>query len=141
MSLQSYYPVCHHGSQYDFSCRDLMFNLYERHVYQRCAHCDFMFNNPQPLLPQLSSFYPINYEVYEEESRLKKISPLRKYILKKYYCCAHLNSNPLIDAVTEYLKLETSSCFKREYPLKHLNCLNNIQPALIIDDILGHNHP
>jgi heptosyltransferase-2 len=36
------------------------------------------------------------------------------------------------DAVIEYLALECSPCFKRECPLGHLNCLNNIKPKTII---------
>ena len=35
------------------------------------------------------------------------------------------------NAVIEYLDLECSPCFKRECPLGHLNCLNNIKPANI----------
>jgi heptosyltransferase-2 len=36
------------------------------------------------------------------------------------------------NAVIEYLGLACSPCFKRECPLGHLNCLNNIQPSVII---------
>ena len=36
------------------------------------------------------------------------------------------------DAVIEYLGLDCSPCFKRECPLGHLNCLNNIQPMTVI---------
>ncbi len=35
-------------------------------------------------------------------------------------------------AVVEYLGLECSPCFKRECPLKHLNCLKNIAPQQVI---------
>jgi heptosyltransferase-2 len=36
------------------------------------------------------------------------------------------------DAIIEYLGLDCSPCFKRECPLGHLNCLNNIKPTTII---------
>lgn len=39
------------------------------------------------------------------------------------------------DAVIEYLALECSPCFKRECPLKHLNCLNNIKPDAVIRNL------
>ncbi|MGZ8918324.1 MAG: glycosyltransferase family 9 protein, partial [Methylobacter sp.] len=34
-------------------------------------------------------------------------------------------------AVVLYLGLECSPCFKRECPLKHLNCLNQIYPQYV----------
>jgi len=40
-----------------------------------------------------------------------------------------------LDAVVEYLGLNCSPCFKRECPLNHLNCLKQIQAAIIIDRI------
>jgi len=39
------------------------------------------------------------------------------------------------DAVIEYLALECSPCFKRECPLGHLNCLNDIHADLVIKRI------
>ncbi|MDP1659059.1 MAG: lipopolysaccharide heptosyltransferase II, partial [Methylotenera sp.] len=38
-------------------------------------------------------------------------------------------------AVVEYLALDCSPCFKRECPLGHLNCLNNISPQQVIHHI------
>lgn len=40
------------------------------------------------------------------------------------------------DAVIEYLDLDCSPCFKRECPLGHLNCLNQILPNKIIKSII-----
>ncbi|MEE9331803.1 MAG: lipopolysaccharide heptosyltransferase II [Methylophilaceae bacterium] len=39
------------------------------------------------------------------------------------------------DAVVKYLGLECSPCFKRKCPLEHLNCLNNIKPASVIQGL------
>jgi heptosyltransferase-2 len=38
-------------------------------------------------------------------------------------------------AVIEYLGLACSPCFKRVCPLKHLNCLKQIQPSSVIADL------
>ncbi len=38
-------------------------------------------------------------------------------------------------AVIEYLGLHCSPCFKRECPLKHLNCLKQIQPQHVISNL------
>lgn len=127
MNPQSSCPVCHQDSHYDFSSRDLMFNLYERYDYHHCTHCGFVFQHPLPSLTQISSFYPNDYEVYEEESRLKKISLLRKSILKKYYGYAHLKTNPLIDAVCVIAQLINNKHevhFKLEGKLLDVGCGN-----------------
>jgi 2-polyprenyl-3-methyl-5-hydroxy-6-metoxy-1,4-benzoquinol methylase len=76
-----------------------MFNLYERYDYHRCDNCGFVFQYPLPSAEQISAFYPSEYEVYEEESRLKKVSGLRKSILKKYYGYSHLNTNFFNDII------------------------------------------
>jgi 2-polyprenyl-3-methyl-5-hydroxy-6-metoxy-1,4-benzoquinol methylase len=99
MTPQISCPVCNHASKYDFSCRDLMFNHYERYDYQRCSECNFIFQHPLPTAEQISSFYPSEYEVYEEGSRLKKVSGLRKSILKKYYGYNHLKTNLFNDTI------------------------------------------
>lgn len=39
------------------------------------------------------------------------------------------------EAVIEYLGLECSPCFKRECPLKHLNCLKKLYPEIILKNI------
>lgn len=39
-------------------------------------------------------------------------------------------------AKIQYLALECSPCFKRECPLQHTNCLNEIKPAVIVAAVL-----
>lgn len=92
-------PVCNQPSLYNFSSRDLMFDHYERYDYHRCTSCNFIFQYPLPILEQISTFYPNEYEVYEEQSRLKKVSGLRKSILKKYYGYTHLSTSVFNDFI------------------------------------------
>lgn len=40
------------------------------------------------------------------------------------------------NAIVKYLDLDCSPCFKRECPLGHLNCLNNIKPTSVIQNVL-----
>lgn len=127
MSHQVYCPVCNQRSFFDFSSRDLMFNLYERYDYYRCTECGFVFQHPLPTLAQIGSFYPSEYMVYEEESRLKRISSLRKSFLKKYYDYAHLETNPLNDAICSIPKLFSNKHevhFKLDGKLLDVGCGN-----------------
>jgi len=98
-------PVCNQPSQYDFSSRDLMFGHYKRYDYHRCTNCHFIFQHPLPTAVQISSFYPNEYEIYEEQSRLKKVSGLRKSILKKYYGYSHLSTSAFNDFICFIPKL------------------------------------
>jgi len=74
-----------------------MFGHHERYDYQRCTNCHFIFQHPMPTADQISAFYPDSYEVYEEQSRLKKFGAFRKSALKKYYGYSHLNTSVLSD--------------------------------------------
>ena len=92
-------PICHSESRYDFSGRDLMFRRFDRYDYQKCTSCDFIFQFPLPSPEQISAFYPDSYDVYEVDSRLKKISQFNKSILKRYYGYVHLKTSPFTDVL------------------------------------------
>lgn len=127
MNTHTLCPICNQLSLFEFSSRDLMFNLYERYDYYRCTECRFVFQHPLPTLVQISSFYPNEYMVYEEESRLKKISILRKSTLKKYYGYTHLKTNPLIDAISVITQLFNNNHevhFKLDGKLLDVGCGN-----------------
>lgn len=93
-------PICNSPSQYEFSSRDLMFNHFERYDYQCCTKCDFVFQHPLPTSEKIASFYPSDYDVYEEQSRIKKVSALRKSFLKKYYGYLHLKTLSITDLLS-----------------------------------------
>ncbi len=83
-------PICKSLSNYNFSSRDLMFNHYERFDYFKCTNCNAVFQHPMPTDDQINSFYPENYSVFDEKSRLRKISSLKKAILWKKNAYSHL---------------------------------------------------
>ena len=100
MSQTTSCPICNNPSQYEFSSRDLMFNHFKRYDYQCCTKCDFVFQHPLPTSEKIASFYPSDYEVYEEQSRIKKVSALRKSFLKKYYGYLHLKTLSITDLLS-----------------------------------------
>jgi len=85
-------PVCNQASLYNFSSRDLMFNHFNRFDYHQCQSCDLIFQFPLPSPQEISAFYPNEYDIYEETSRLKKISPFKKALLKNIFGYTHLNT-------------------------------------------------
>lgn len=82
-----------------------MFNHDERYDYHSCVACHFVFQYPLPSSEKIATFYPDDYSVYEEQSRLKLISGIRKSILKKYYGYSHLSTSVFNDLVSPVLKL------------------------------------
>ncbi len=61
---------------------------------------------------------------------------LDKKLIAIYGSSNPYHTPPMSDqAIVEYLKLECSPCFKRECPLVHLNCLKNIKPQQVIDNL------
>jgi 2-polyprenyl-3-methyl-5-hydroxy-6-metoxy-1,4-benzoquinol methylase len=92
-------PICNHPSKFDFSSRDLMFNHHTRYDYAVCTNCDLVFQTPQPSDTEIASFYPSHYDVYDVDSKLKRISSWRKSRLKTCYGYHHLKTNRLLDFI------------------------------------------
>lgn len=88
-------PVCAAAARYDFSGRDLMFGLYRRHDYFRCAQCDCVFQHPMPDAREIASFYPSHYEVYDEEKRARAPSRVKRAVLAFRHGYAHLADGAL----------------------------------------------
>jgi 2-polyprenyl-3-methyl-5-hydroxy-6-metoxy-1,4-benzoquinol methylase len=83
-------PVCGDTGRYDFSGRDLMFGLHRRHDYFLCAGCGAVFQHPMPDMQAIASFYPPDYSVFDEHGRIRRLSGLRRAILRRSRGYRHL---------------------------------------------------
>lgn len=83
-------PVCNGSARYDSSSRDLMFDHYERYDYFKCTDCGSIFLHPLPDLETIGSFYPPHYSVFDSESHIRKVSPLKQAILRRQHGYTHL---------------------------------------------------
>lgn len=83
-------PVCATQSPYEFSGRDLMYELHERYDYFMCPACACVFQNPMPDMAAIATFYPENYMVFDQETRVRKVTKLRMALLRQARGYRHL---------------------------------------------------
>ena len=76
-------PICDTPSRYEFSGRDLMFDLHERYDYNACPTCGGVFQSPMPDMETIATFYPETYTVFDQESRTRSLSRLKKAVLQR----------------------------------------------------------
>jgi len=117
-------PICNYTTHFSFSGRDLMFNHYERYDYNQCTNCELVFQTPTPISERISEFYPTNYDIYEDQSRLKKISLFRLSHLKKKFGYSHLENNWIADLISPLINTFKNSSF--EIPFIHNGALLDI---------------
>lgn len=84
-------PICHGAAEYEFSGRDLMYELHVRYDYFVCPACACVFQSPMPDMQTIASFYPADYMVFDQEKRTRRISPMRLALLRRKRGYAHLN--------------------------------------------------
>lgn len=108
-------PICNHATHFSFSGRDLMFNHFERFDYNQCSNCELVFQLPLPSPERIGSFYPDDYCVYEEQSRLKKISPFRLAVLKRKFGYDHLESSSIADMAARLMDIFKCNAFEIPY--------------------------
>jgi SAM-dependent methyltransferase len=89
-----------------------MFKHFERFDYHQCTNCDLVFQFPLPSAERISAFYPDDYSVYEEQSRLKKIGALRLATLKRQFGYSHLETNLIYDLLSRVLSLFKSNTYE-----------------------------
>lgn len=76
-------PICAGCARYEFSGRDLMYDLHQRYDYYLCTGCGGTFQHPMPDMKTIASFYPSDYSVYAADATQRRISPLRKALLRQ----------------------------------------------------------
>lgn len=108
-------PICNSNSQYSFSSRDLMFNKFKRFDYLQCANCELIFQDPIPSPQEISLFYPNEYDIYEEHSRLKKISSLKLATLKNTFGYSHLKTTLFYNLLAKILSFFNRKQFEIPY--------------------------
>ncbi len=84
-------PLCGGRARYDFSGRDLMFDLHRRYDYHRCAECGGVFQHPMPAPEMIASFYPPSYSVYDEQERTRRLGAWRRTLLRRFRGYRHLD--------------------------------------------------
>jgi len=108
-------PVCNHDTHYSYSGRDLMFNHFERFDYHRCKNCELVFQFPLPSAERISTFYPNDYDVYEEHNRLKRIGSFRLATLKRKFGYSHLEIGLAINTLSHILDIFKPNTFEVPY--------------------------
>ncbi len=83
-------PVCGAAADYEYSGRDLMYDLRLRYDYFACPACACVFQHPMPDLATIATFYPDDYMVFDEEKRTREAGPLRRALLRRMRGYAHL---------------------------------------------------
>jgi 2-polyprenyl-3-methyl-5-hydroxy-6-metoxy-1,4-benzoquinol methylase len=67
-----------------------MYGLHTRYDYFVCPSCACVFQYPMPDMATIASFYPDNYTVFDQETRTRKVSPMRMALLRRMLGYDHL---------------------------------------------------
>jgi 2-polyprenyl-3-methyl-5-hydroxy-6-metoxy-1,4-benzoquinol methylase len=88
-------PICNTTSRYEYSGRDMLYDMHDRYDYYLCPACGCVFQYPMPDMATIASFYPENYMVYDQDKRTRHIPAWRQGILKLKRGYEHLRPGPL----------------------------------------------
>ncbi len=80
-------PLCDAKGIFSHQGRDILYNKKEIYTYMKCTRCDAEYQHPMPDLETINTFYPDVY--YEEVTRKKKHSLIKKSVLKYKYNYSH----------------------------------------------------
>lgn len=67
-----------------------MYDLHARYDYFACRACGCVFQHPIPDMATIASFYPPDYMVFDQEKRTRRISQMRKALLRRQRGYTHL---------------------------------------------------
>ena len=88
-------PACGNSSKYDLSNTDLMFGGDVQYHYYKCMSCGLIHLHPIPDMDVISSFYPDEYSVYDENIKPGRYSRLKNAVLHTKYGYKTLKSDAL----------------------------------------------
>ena len=90
-------------------------------------------------LDQAMHFLPLCRALVCHDSGLMHIAAALQVPLVALFGSTNPTHTPPLSTVAQviYKKLDCSPCFKRECPLQHHNCMNDIQPTEVIEAVTG----
>jgi 2-polyprenyl-3-methyl-5-hydroxy-6-metoxy-1,4-benzoquinol methylase len=98
-------PICSAPSHYEYSGRDLLYDLHDRYDYHLCPTCGCVFQHPMPDMTTIAGFYPENYMVYDQDKRIRHIPAWRQGVLKIKRGYTHLHPGPLAMLAARFMSL------------------------------------
>jgi 2-polyprenyl-3-methyl-5-hydroxy-6-metoxy-1,4-benzoquinol methylase/transcription elongation factor Elf1 len=89
-------PICGKKAKYDFTGQDFMFNKKKFYMYSKCRSCKISFQDPIPDLITINSYYPNDYENYDDPKPYK-LSIFEKIRLQYHHGYKNIIKNNLVN--------------------------------------------
>lgn len=127
MTQSAICPICSAAAEYEFSGRDLMFDLHDRHDYFGCTACGALFMHPMPSPLAIAGFYPPTYDIYEEDEKPPAPAWWKRLVLKQRFGYSHLDAGPffgLFSPLAALSKEVTAPAFIKHGRLLDVGCGN-----------------
>lgn len=98
-------PLCGSQGTYLYTGRDFMFNGDKEFVYHQCTHCDATYPWPVPNEKKITSYYPDDYRIYKDLTKVKKYSGTKKTILRYKFNYRHIKQPVIMRILAPVLSL------------------------------------
>jgi len=89
-------PLCGQLAKHDFIGQDFMFDRSKFYNYSKCQSCKISFQDPIPDLATINSYYPNNYENYDDP-KPSRLSFIEKIRLQYHHGYSNLIKNNLLN--------------------------------------------